>query len=177
MKKKAQNNLYLTGFMGCGKSTVGRVLAQRMRRPFLDTDGMIEQATGASVGDLFRTRGQAAFRAWESLIVEQVARQRGCVVALGGGALLAPINVARVVRSGVMVHLRASTPTLLERLSVDARPLLQDCPVAELPARLEQLRAEREPGYNLAIIAVCTDHRSVEQVADEILREVLGCDA
>jgi shikimate kinase len=174
MKKPTQNNLYLTGFMGCGKSTVGPVLAQRMRRPFLDTDKMVEQATGMSIAQLFETRGQAGFRAWESMIVEQVARRQGCVVALGGGALLTPTNFARVVRSGMMVHLRASTATLLERMIVTERPLLKDCPVADLPARLDQLRAEREPGYGLAIMHVHTDDKSVEQVVDEILRGVVA---
>ena len=138
MKKPSRNNIYLTGFMGCGKSTVGPLLAERMHRQFLDTDAMVERSTGMSIPAMFASGGRKAFRAWESLVLEQVVRQQSCVVALGGGSLLTPGHVAWVVRSGMMVYLRATTESLLARINVADRPLLQDCPASQLPARLAQ---------------------------------------
>jgi shikimate kinase len=177
MSKPSRNNIYLTGFMGCGKSTVGKALAQRMGRQFLDTDAMVSESTGMPISALFRTRGEALFRTWESMALEQVIRQRDSVVALGGGALLTPGHDAWVARSGVLVYLRASPETLLERIRAAERPLLADYPASELPARLARLLAEREPGYRLAAIQVDTDNRGVGCVVDQVLREVCQCDA
>lgn len=175
MTLPARGNLYLTGFMGCGKSTAGRAIAQRAGRHFVDTDGLVERATGLPISTMFRTMGQRSFRRWESAVLEQVVRQEGCVVALGGGTLLEPVHVAWVLGSGIVVYLQASVQTILVRLAMAGRPMLEDCPSAQVPLRIATLFAEREPGYLCAHVRIGTDERSLGEVVEAVLQEVLSC--
>jgi len=165
----APPNLVLTGFMGTGKSTVGRVLAARLGRPFVDTDALIEERHGP-IPDLFATHGEAHFRAVEREVAAELGARRGLVVATGGRLLLDPANVDTLGRSGTVVCLVASVDALVERLAGEAagRPLLQGADVRE---RIGALLAERAPGY-ARFPQVATDGLGPDEVADAVLAVV-----
>ena len=112
-------NAILVGMPGCGKSRIGRALAERMGRPFVDLDSEIERAAGTSIPEIFANQGEAAFRALESRVVSQVCREKGRVIATGGGAVLREENVRAMRQNGRVLHLRRS----LDALSMDGRPL------------------------------------------------------
>jgi len=101
--------------MACGKTAVGRALARRLGRPFVDADRELEKAAGLSIPRLFAARGEAYFRALETRIVRKLARRRGLVVALGGGAVLKRENVSVLRRSGTVVYLQAPFAVLWKR--------------------------------------------------------------
>lgn len=149
--------IWLTGFMGTGKSTVGRELAARLERPFKDTDHLIAVAAGMSVAALFATAGEAAFRAREREAVAQVAGQPGAVVALGGGAVLDEANKNIIWASGPVICLSAQPETVLQRLTpaeVSSRPLLAG---PDPGATIAALLASREAVYAKADFTVATD--------------------
>jgi shikimate kinase len=165
-------NIVLVGLMGVGKSTVGRILAQRLQRPFVDTDEEVEAAVGASIADVFARLGQRRFRALEAERVRHVAALRGQVLAVGGGALLDPGNVTQLRGTGDLVLLDADPAELAERIVAEdsgmSRPLLAGAPDPE--AALAALRAEREQVYEAAAShAIDTTGRTPEEVADEVL--------
>ena len=112
-------NLVLIGYRGSGKGTVGRLLADRLGRPFVDTDALIEQAEGASVREIFSDRGEPAFREAEARIVRQVAALDEQVIAVGGGAVLRRENVELLRANGWLVWLRAEAEELHRRIQAD----------------------------------------------------------
>ena len=134
--------IYLTGFMGAGKTAVGKRLAQRLGLPFVDLDHEIERRSGRTIPDLFRERGEAEFRSLESEALEQSALARG-VVATGGGVVERPPNVAIMLRTGRVLWLDVPFDTLLERLarSNDERPLFQN------PEQARRLHRSRLDAY------------------------------
>jgi shikimate kinase len=163
-------NIVLTGFMGTGKTAVGRHLAAELKTKFVDVDMTITQKAGRSVRDIFSGEGEAAFRKHESAVIEEVAAQDKTVIATGGGALMDPLNREKLSRNGVLVCLTARMGTLLERLKDDAtRPLLKG---ENLEQRIERLMAERQAVYDLCPIQVDTDGKSIAQVTEEIIRKV-----
>lgn len=119
------SHLFITGFMGAGKSTVGRLLAERLGRPFADTDAVIERREGMTVPELFRSRGEEGFRAAEHAALEWLATQEPHVIATGGGVILRPDNQALLKRAGTVVYLSVTPEEALARLGDAAdRPLL-----------------------------------------------------
>lgn len=160
-------NIYLTGFMGAGKTAVGRTLARRLERPFLDLDAEVERAAGRSIPELFR-RGAAAFRRLESAALRRAVRRRGQVVALGGGTLLRRSNRLLVRRTGVLVSLGCSEAALWSRLRQDrgARPRLGPEPGRR--ARMRRLLAGRRGLYRDADLVVSTSERTPRQTASRI---------
>src|ERR1700752_1096640 len=117
--------IVLTGFMGSGKSEVGRRLARRLGRAFIDTDELIEAHAGKSVASIFADDGEAAFRRLERDAVADAARRGEAVVALGGGAVLDPANVTVLRAAGVVICLTARPDAILARVGRGAdRPLL-----------------------------------------------------
>jgi shikimate kinase len=155
-------NLILAGFMGTGKSALGRQLAKRWRRPFLDTDEMVEKLAGTSVADIFAQHGEDHFRALERQVVEQHMPPHGAVIACGGG-LVVPPGMGELVRSkGIVVTLFASVDTILRRTAGNSRrPLLQG---EDPEAKVRELMKKREQAYMKAGIAVYTDGRSLQQL-------------
>jgi len=138
-------NLYLVGLMGSGKTTVGRQLAKRLERPFLDTDHEIEARTGVSVPTIFEIEGEAGFRRREAELVKELTEQQGIVMATGGGAVLNAESRKFLQQRGWTVYLNAQPQLLWERTRHDRnRPLLQ---VENPLERLTQLYAERDPLY------------------------------
>lgn len=165
------NNLLLIGFMGSGKTAVGRRLAQRLGYAFLDTDHFIEREAGCTIAELFEVRGELAFREMESALAGRLALVRCHVVATGGGLPCTPGNMERLKRAGVVVFLKAAPEDLLVRLSRDTRrPKLREG--ESLEATIERLMGERLPIYEQADLVVETHGKSVNRVAGEIIANV-----
>jgi shikimate kinase len=166
-------NVVLVGFSGTGKSHVGRELARRLGRPFVDTDQRLVERFGMPIGDVFRQQGEAAFRAAEAEEVAAACAGRDAVVALGGGAIVAD-DVFRAAREGnLVVRLTASLDTIYARLTsgpgAEERPMLAgDDP----RGRMAALLASREARYAEADATVETDGRGVDQVVAEVERIV-----
>lgn len=161
-------NIVLTGFMGTGKSTVGRLVAARLGRTFVDTDELIEARHGP-VAEIFAEHGEHRFRAIEREVAAELGGQRGLVVATGGRMLLDPANEESLGATGIVVCLRADVEALVARLGTEAdhRPLLRGDP----EARIRQLLAERAPAY-ARFPQVGTDARTPDEVADAVIRLV-----
>jgi len=163
----------LIGMMGAGKSTTGRLLAERLGWPHLDSDDEIERQTGRTVPQIWKADGETAFRAEESRVLAQATTSDGpAVIAVAGGAVLDPENRARIREAGMVVWLRAGVAVLAARVGSGAgRPLLEDGPAAAL----QRLSAERAPLYaDLADLVFDVDRMSPAQVADQIVAALRG---
>lgn len=161
-------NLFLTGFMGTGKSTLGRVLAYRWHRPFVDTDEVIEKLTGKTIAVIFAEQGEPEFRRLEREVVERHLPASGAVISCGGG-LPVPEGMADLLRTkGVVVTLFASPQAILRRTRGRThRPLLQG---EDPEAVIRKLMAEREPAYLRCGTAVYSDGRTVHQMVETVER-------
>jgi len=161
-------HLYLVGNMGSGKTTVGRLVAQRLGLPFHDLDQRIEQATGLSIAELFAQHGESAFRDFESRAIALTAWLTQGVFATGGGAVLRESNRSLMRQTGWVIYLRASPETLWQRLQhATDRPLLR----TESPYEtLQAIAQAREPLYQEADWVIDTDALGSEEVADAIVR-------
>jgi shikimate kinase len=167
----APRRVLLIGMMGAGKSTTGRLLADRLGWPYLDSDDEIERRTGRTVPEIWKADGEPAFRAEESKVLAQACTSDGpVVVSVAGGAVLDPDNRARIREAGLVVWLRAEVSTLAVRVGTGAgRPLLEAGPAAAL-ARLSETRA---PIYaDLARLTFDVDRMSPPQVVDRIVEEL-----
>jgi shikimate kinase len=163
-------NIVLTGFMGTGKSTVGRRVADLLKIPFFDVDETIKRQTGRTIADLFRDRGESGFRVLESATIQELSMQLKAVIATGGGALMNPQNREFLEKNGVLVCLSARTGTLLERLKDDlTRPLLAG---ENTEQRMERLMQERQAVYAMCPIQIQTDEKTIDQVAREVVEKV-----
>ncbi|MBA3848538.1 MAG: shikimate kinase [Opitutus sp.] len=165
-------NLYLVGFTGAGKSTVGRHAARELGFEFIDSDHAIEAAHGKPVARIFAEEGEPAFRALERKFIESGHPAHGCVVACGGG-LIVPEGMLGLVKSrGVAVCLHASLATVLQRTARTAhRPLLQ---VENREERLRTLFAAREEIYRRTGATVLTDGRPLREIVAHVLRVYLA---
>ena len=161
----------LTGFMGSGKTTVGKVLADFLGCPFMDLDDLVVKKAGKSIPDIFAQDGEPAFREQEAQVLRKTVEKYAestAVLALGGGAVLAPASAALLHEMTVCIYLRATLDTLLARLDGETagRPLAD----ASLADRL----ASREPIYEkTAHVIIDTDGLSPDEVADEIIISAL----
>ena len=161
----------LTGFMGSGKTTVGKVLADFLGCPFMDLDDLVVKKAGKSIPDIFAQDGEPAFRLLEAQVLRKTVEkyeESTAVLALGGGAVLAPASAVLLHEKTVCIYLRATLDTLLARLDGETagRPLAD----ASLADRL----ASREPIYEkTAHVIIDTDGLSPDEVADEIIISAL----
>ena len=161
----------LTGFMGSGKTTVGKVLADFLGCPFMDLDDLVVKKAGKSIPDIFAQDGEPAFRELEAQVLRKTVAKYAestAVLALGGGAVLAPASAALLHEKTVCIYLRATLDTLLARVEgeTSGRPLAD----ASLADRL----AAREPIYEkTAHVIIDTDGLSPDEVADEIIISAL----
>jgi shikimate kinase len=161
------HRIYLVGFMGAGKSTVGRELSLKLRCPFVDLDAEIEKAEGISVHEIFARFGEPRFRQIEREHLKKISESSAAVVALGGGAYVDSDNRRIVDESGVAVWLDATFATISDRVRPDGtRPLLENLEQAR------RLYTERLPSYKLARIQVLTDNRLPDSIAQEIVERV-----
>ncbi len=162
------DRIILVGMMGAGKTTVGSALAGRLGWGHCDSDAQVVAATGRTVPELFAERGEAAFRAEESrVLAEALSGRDPVVVSAAGGVVLAEANRDLMVRSGVVVWLRADPQLLARRVGRgEGRPLLGEDP----PARLADLDAVRRPFYEqVAAVAVDVDRLSAPEVVEKVL--------
>ncbi|MGF1450626.1 MAG: shikimate kinase [Opitutales bacterium] len=159
-------NLYLVGFMGTGKSSVGRLLAPRLGLRFIDSDHAIEEKEGLRVPLIFEEKGEPYFRELERDFIEAGHQRTGCVVACGGGLIVQPGMAERLRELGIVASLFARPETIYERTSRNQnRPLLQ---VEDPRARITEMLEKREPYYLRAGACFMTDFRPLSEVANHI---------
>ncbi len=163
----SDRNLVITGFMGTGKSAVGRTVAARLQREFVDTDQLIETRTGRSIPDVFAQEGEAHFRDLEAQVCRELSASRGMVIATGGWTLGSPDNRSTMEVGGLIVCLLADAPTLIQRVgSTQGRPMLKD---AAWQSRLRNLLGSRQRAYLSIPLQVNTACLSVDEVADRVV--------
>jgi 3-dehydroquinate synthase len=165
------NNIFLVGLMGSGKTTIGRQLAKRLGKRFVDSDHEIEARTGASIPLIFDIEGEASFRRREAEVIRDLSSQRGIVLATGGGAVLDAGTRARLAERGTVIYLRAHVNSILQRVAHDKnRPLLR---TPDPRRTLEQLTAQREPLYReVAHLVIDTGRPNVQSMVQTILEQL-----
>jgi shikimate kinase len=161
-------NLYLIGMMGAGKTTVGRVLARRLKLRFLDSDQEVERRCGVKIPVIFDIEGEAGFRSREAQAIAELTSLEGIVLATGGGVVLAEENRRALAAHGTVIYLSAQPEALYQRVRHDRnRPLLA---TGEPLERLRELYAERDPLYrSMADVVVETSSQSAPQLARKLL--------
>ena len=166
-----QSNLILIGFMGSGKTTIGKALSKRWGFGYIDTDELIEKKEKMSIAEIFETKGEDYFRKRETEALKYLLRSRKNIICTGGGTPLKDENMRLLRKLGYVVYLKASPKTVLERLKDDtSRPLLQK-PDKEKAVR--ELMEERRGKYQRqAYITVITDGKRVDEIIDEIEQDI-----
>ena len=168
----AAQPLVLVGMMGAGKTTVGRRLAARLNRQFLDSDEEIEKAAQMSIPEIFEQRGEPEFRAGETRVIARVLKDGGIVLATGGGAFVNEETRALVKGEAISIWLKAEADILFERVSRRSnRPLLK---TANPRATLEKLIEDRYPIYAEADVTVISRDVPQDVVAGDVIDAVLG---
>jgi shikimate kinase len=166
---RAIRNLALIGFMGTGKSSVGRLAAHLLHFTYLDTDQVIEAWAGKSIVGIFQSDGEPAFRALERRVVQDLTHRKKTVIATGGGLPANDANLASLKTHALVVCLWASPETIYERVREHThRPLLNE---PEPLAKIRRLLAEREPYYRQADVLVNTEMRLVREVAAQVIHQ------
>jgi shikimate kinase len=168
---KGSGNIYLVGMMGAGKSTVGRLLARRLKLRFYDSDHEIERRCGVKIPVIFEIEGEAGFRSREIQVVAELTVLSSIVLATGGGAVLAPENRERLAEHGTVVYLRARPEDLYERIRHDRnRPLLA---TADPLARLHEIYTVRDPLYReIADLVIDTSVQGVQVLARDLFEKI-----
>jgi shikimate kinase len=172
--------IFLAGFMGSGKTTIGPILANALGWDFVDIDKEIEQQTNQPIVDIFATSGEKAFRELEHHTIGELVGRADCVISLGGGTLVNEENFELIRKSGVIVYLRLSPEKIMQRVKRKTdRPMLKDAQGRKLEGndlqkRIESLLESREPYYSKADIIIPADDLKVGMTVDEIVRRLRG---
>jgi shikimate kinase len=162
-------NLALIGFMGTGKTSVGRLVAEQLHFDYLDTDEMIQSATGKTISEIFKTDSEKNFRELEEKVVAEISARTKTVIATGGGLPANPKNLASLKTHALVVCLWASPEKIWERVRNQShRPLLHD---ANPQAKIRELLAAREPFYKQADVLLNTELRSLREVAQQAVHQ------
>ncbi|MCS7202943.1 MAG: shikimate kinase [Thermodesulfovibrio sp.] len=162
-------NIVLVGFMGTGKTTVGKVVAKKIGYDFVDVDEVIEKLTGMTIPDIFAQFGEARFRDIETEVIKLITKKTKQVIATGGGAVLREENIQALRRNGIIFCLEASEEIIFERVkNSNYRPLLK---VEKPIERIRELLSQRKPRYSLSDFIINTDKLTVEEVAEKIINE------
>lgn len=168
---RADENIFLVGLMGAGKTSIGRLLAKRLGKAFFDSDQEIERVTGVKIPVIFEIEGETGFRAREERMLAALVQGGNLVLATGGGAVLSARNRKLLGENGIVVYLRAAVTDLWNRTRHDRnRPLLR---AGEPLAILERLYAERDPLYReVADIIVDTGEQSLGSLVHKLERRL-----
>jgi shikimate kinase len=161
-------NIVLTGFMCTGKTSVGKLLAEKLGYQFVDTDDLIEQRVGMKISDIFAVYGEPYFRDVETEVVKEVGKKDKFVISTGGGVVLRKVNIDELRKNGIIVNLTAKPETIYNRLKNQpgVRPLLnKPDPMNEIIKLLSQ----REEYYKNCDLRIETDNFTVEQIVQQIL--------
>ncbi len=167
-----KTSVALIGFMGSGKTAVGRALARELKRKFIELDSLVEQLAGKSIPDIFWQDGEIAFRELEIEAVKQIAGEKRAVIACGGGIVLNQINIDRLKKEAVIVYLTAAPQAILKRVMADkvVRPLLQ---VEDQTATVRELLRFRRPYYQRAAdLTINTSKLDVGAVVEQIIAKL-----
>ena len=166
-------NIFLIGFMGCGKSTVAECLTNLYGMDTIEMDQVIVEREGMSISDIFAEKGEPYFRDVETKLLVEIQSQENKVVSCGGGAALREQNVLEMKKSGYIVFLTATPETILERVKDDdARPLLRGNKNVDF---IREMLDKRKPKYEAAAdIVVETDGKDVKKICEEIFAEIKG---
>jgi len=175
VKKKV---VFLTGFMGSGKSTIGPILANTLGFEFVDVDKLIEKKANRKIVDIFSEAGEETFRAVERQALQEASSLEGAVVSLGGGTIANEENFEFVRRHGILVYIQLSPEEIIQRVQHRTdRPLLKDkngnpLKGADLESRVRELLKFREQFYSRADIIIPAGHRKIGSTVDEIVKRL-----
>ncbi len=166
-EKTGSGNIFLIGMMGAGKTTVGKLLAKRQGKTFIDSDEVIQQRTGVSISHIFDVEGEAGFRQRESGIIQELVHGHNIILATGGGAILKQQNREALRGHGVVVYLKSTVNDLWLRTRHDrSRPLLQ---TANPKEKLKELYEQRDPLYlETADLVIPTGKQSVQSLVEQL---------
>ena len=160
-----KSNIVLIGFMGTGKSAIGRRLAKRLGMSFVDVDQEIEDLVGMKIKDIFRCYGEKRFRSEETLMVHKIAGLQNTVISCGGGVVLRDENVNALKKNGILVELYADAETILKRIGKnDNRPLVRGASLAEIRKRYDL----RRPFYDVAKIRIDTGIQNIDESVEAV---------
>lgn len=161
-----KNNIVLCGFMGCGKTTVGKILAEKLGYTFKDSDLEIEKEQGITISEIFNKFGEAYFRSLEAEMLKRLSDEKGLIIATGGGAVVNKNNADFLKENSFVVYLKVTPETVLERLKNDTtRPLLMR---DDKETAIKTLMAQREDAYNYACHLCVDANVSAEKCAETI---------
>jgi shikimate kinase len=172
--------IFLTGFMGSGKSTIGPILANTLGYEYIDVDRIIEQKAQKEIVEIFRTEGESAFRLLERNTLRELTELDHSVVSLGGGTIANEENCQIVSQHGVLIYLKLSLEEILQRVQYrNDRPMLKDAdgnPLQgqDLESRIHELLTSREPYYSRADVIIHADNMRVGVTVDEIMKHLRG---
>lgn len=179
-RSQKKNLIFLTGFMGSGKSTIGPILANALGWDFVDIDKSIERKADQKIVDIFSSKGEQAFRTLENEALHDLLRREDCVVSLGGGTLANDENFEFIRQNGIIVYLQLSPDKILQRVKYKTdRPLLKDAsgnPLRgeDLQKKIDSLLELREQYYAKADIIIPADTMKVGATVDAIVQKLRG---
>ena len=168
-----KSNIVLIGFMGTGKSTVGKILAEKLSKDFIEMDDIISQKANKSIPEIFSQDGEITFRELEMQVAKELSEKKNKIISAGGGLVLNKLNIDYLKKKSILVLLRANPKEIFKRISKDGkekRPLLDNIdPVKEIKSLLDF----RLNYYNSAAeITISTDNKDPSQIASEIIRKL-----
>ena len=175
---KLKKHIFLTGFMGSGKSTIGKKLARRLRAKFIDTDEIIELSQKMEIKNIFKVEGESHFRKYEEFVLEGIINtEKNAVISLGGGTLLSDVNLKKVLDAGILIYIKSSPSEIWKRIKHSTRrPLLrkdgEEWTRQMYLNRIAELMEEREIGYKQAQFVLDRDGKEVDEIVREILAEI-----
>jgi shikimate kinase len=162
--------IYIIGFMGCGKTTTGKKLADCLKWSFIDLDREIEETAGKTINEIFSESGEESFRRLEAETIRNIDIQRDSVISVGGGTPCFSNNIDFMNKSGLVIYLRMTPQQLESRLSGEAgkRPLLKNIAKNELHQHIEKRLSEREKYYNKALIIIDGINLNIRELVNKI---------
>jgi len=167
-----KSSIALIGFMGTGKTVVGKALAEKLGKEFIELDALIERKAGKTIPEIFQQDGEIAFRELEIEVAREVSQKRNVIIACGGGIVLNKINIDRLKKESLIVYLTASSEVILGRTSSDRneRPLLE---ATDKASEVRRLLRFRKPFYERAAeITIDTSKLDIDSVAGKIISKL-----